>query len=264
MSIIATWYACRQNVEFWKNSDLGFTCGAFNSQCIEFTIWFHKRLHYLHAHGQWSQINNLMELMVAGTEGALKHNIPNFVKIASQHKEERERWWNNETSDFNDRALNCAGGLHKYFVRLLRTVEPLKPLPRRILNIINTNRHAVTNRVLRKHLRRLGYKHSEWESDRIVINENQQQDIDEHKANNNENNDSDSGDSNDDDDSHDSDSSDSDKYDSEGSEIDEMDIARYGLDNVELITTTSRSKRRTLLRLLRENDDNDENGENDQ
>ena len=75
MSIIGTWYACRQNVEFWKQSDLGFTCGAFTSQVIEFSIWFYKRIHFLHATGKYDQIDKMLQLIVAATNGYIKHNI---------------------------------------------------------------------------------------------------------------------------------------------------------------------------------------------
>ena len=94
MSIIATWYACRQNIEFWNKSDLGFTCGAFNSQPIEFTIWFYKRIHNLHANGNYNQISRMIELFIAATEGSMKHNIPDFCKIKDQQLKERLRWWN--------------------------------------------------------------------------------------------------------------------------------------------------------------------------
>ena len=189
-----------------------------------------------------------MELMVAGTEGALKHNIPDFVKIALQHKAEREKWWNENTNDENTEVLQYCGGLHAYFVRLLRTIKPLKTLPRRILSIINTNRHVITNRILRKHLRRLGYKHSEWDADRMVVNGNQQQDIDEHMANYDGNVDDDSGDSNDDDMTDNSDDSDGERYESDG---DNMDDEETGLGNIELITKTSRKNRMQLLKLQR-------------
>ena len=166
-------------MEFWKGSDYGFTCGAFTSQIIEFSIWFYKRLHFLHANGNWAQIPKLMELFVAATEGAMKHNIPNFHKIQKKHKEELERWWiKDETTINNNRILKKFSGLHQYFVKLLKNVDPEYQLDAAIIAVTNKNRHEVMNRVLRKHLRKLGYEHSTWRSRRLVINENDADDMD--------------------------------------------------------------------------------------
>ena len=301
MSTIATWYACRQNIEFWRNSDLGFTCGAFNSQIIEFSIWFHKRMHYLHSNGSWDQIDRMLSLVVAGTEGALKHNIPDFIKIAKQHKDEREKWWNNHSTMIEiNNVLSHFSGLHQYFIKLLRKVKPCQRLPRRILSIVNTNKNAVTNVHLQKHLAQLGYRHSVWSSDRIVINGNENEDINEYRPEN------DSGDSNDEDYSDDSDDNedsddsddtdndnDSDYSDNEASVVDNNDDndQNNNNDNIddrfvnirsELLTTTDRRCRFQLVRLakitqkrhVRNNNNNNDNdndsdydsqrGENDQ
>lgn len=246
-------------MEFWKNSDLGFTCGAFTSQIIEFCIWFYKRLHFLHGTGKYTQISKMMELFVAATEGAMSHNIADLQRIAKQQLDERERWWvPNQTHTDNEKLLRKFGGLHRYFVKLLRNVDPRHRLSRDILNITNKNRHAVTNVVLRKHLRKLGFKHADWRKEAMIINGNIETDANDYAA---------AGDSGDDTDSDDNDSAssstdvDSDRYDSD-SEFDESDHSEIVSHNSDSGTCDSESDGSGSSSSV-SNNDNDSSSEED-
>ena len=152
----------------------------------------------------------------------------------------------------------------------------------RVLSIINTNKNAVTNVHLRKHLRQLGYRHSTWAAHRFVVNGNTDEDINEYRPPN------DSGDSGDDNDSASDEDSDN-NNDSGDNEDEASDIAvennnnnnnnsddsnEFAYVNIhsELLTNTHRRNRYELLRLQqiqrRQNNNNNdseyERGENDQ
>lgn len=175
---IATWYACRQNVEFYKNSDFGCCCAAFTSQPIEMDIWAVKRQHWLHGNGNWNQIPKLMNMTVAALEGSIKHDLPDYVAISQQHKRDNEKWWiDGETERMNDAILNNFSGLFKYFVSIIKQVRPMYDLSERIVSILNDNKDLMINEQLKKYLHKLGLKHCNWRSNNLVRNQHVEADM---------------------------------------------------------------------------------------
>lgn len=170
MAIIGTWFAPRQNIEFWKNSEMGLTCASFTAQVIEFGIWYTKLLHFHHATGQWKQIQYICKMLTAGMNGATEFDIPNYEKISNQNENKTGHLYNEQIKHKNKNIEREMSPLFRYLLKLLRKVKPNEELPARLTQILMVKPPREYDIALQTWLESLGDYHSDWRSNLLLRN----------------------------------------------------------------------------------------------
>ena len=169
MSIVATWYACRQNIEFWKQSELGLTCASFSSQLIEYATWYYKSLHFHHGSGTYNQIPYICKLATGGNEGAVEQDIPNYSKMAEQQQKQDRYIWDPDHSDGENALIaQSMSPLFRYFLGLIENIQIGVPVNQRIQTILKLGKYKRLNRKLKRWLRSLGERHSDVRSQNLI------------------------------------------------------------------------------------------------